>query len=274
MLTFAQQFNPAHPASLAIQLGTGQSHSLDGLLDNPHRVSYADIFASATPSAMTHRGELTFGWINGCAVIVFSGRLHLYEGHSAFTVCQNIILAKLLGCQTMLLSNAAGALHQGFSPGEVVVISDHINLTGENPLIDIPLAIARQFQLEHPFVDMSQAYSPALIGQFTAIAQNSGVALKSCIYAGLQGPSLETSAERRMLAQLGADTVGMSTVNEVIMSHYLGLETVAFCTITNMATGGAEQQADTIESIIDYADRGGRRLEQLIGQYCSARAHP
>ncbi len=272
LLDSAQKLRAIMQPELAVQLGTGQSHSLDQLLEQPSRYSYNEVFTSALPSALSHRGEVIMGTIKGSKVVVFAGRLHLYEGHSAYTICQQVILAKLLGCTTLFFNNAAGALRSSFNRGEIVMINDHLNLTGENPLINVPTALAKHWQLEHPFVDMSDAYSPKLNQHLAQIATDAHMTLKPCIYAGIKGPSLETSAERRMLASLGADVVGMSTVNEVIMSRYLGLETVALCTITNMATGEADQQPDTIESILAFADRGGQQLSEIIALYCAGRA--
>ena len=129
-----QALTKARPR-LAIALGTGQSHALDSLVEHTHRVSYQELYAGAAPQALSHRGELTLGTINVCSVAVFSGRLHLYEGHSALAICQNVIFAKLLGCNEFLFTNAAGALNQAYTPGDVMILSDHLNLTGENPLI-------------------------------------------------------------------------------------------------------------------------------------------
>ena len=266
-----QTLTKAQPR-LAIALGTGQSHALDSIIKNPFRIGYQVLFASAVPQALSHRGELTLGAINGCPVAVFSGRLHLYEGHSAFAVCQNVILAKLLGCKEFLFTNAAGALNSTFKPGDVMIINDHLNLTGENPLIAAPKIMAEHFGIEHPFVDMSQAYDSSIAQQFSNLARDINLTLGGGVYAGLKGPSLETSAERKMLTTLGADSVGMSTVNEVIMSRYLGLNTAAFCAITNMATGGPDQQEDSIEDILQYADHAGSKIAQLIKGYCATHA--
>jgi purine-nucleoside phosphorylase len=268
-----QALTKARPR-LAIALGTGQSHALDSLVEHTHRVSYQELYAGAAPQALSHRGELTLGTINGCSVAVFSGRLHLYEGHSALAICQNVIFAKLLGCNEFLFTNAAGALNQAYTPGDVMILSDHLNLTGENPLIAAPAAMAEHFRIEHPFVDMSQPYDSLTSDFFNNHASELSITTHNGVYAGLKGPSLETSAERRMLATLGADAVGMSTVNEVIMSRYLGLTTTAFCAITNMATGGPDQQEDSIEQILEYADEAGAKIAQLIEGFCAKRAKP
>ena len=249
---------------VAIQLGTGLTDALNTLLDIHESYEYADIFATKQPTALTHRGRLHLGTIGSTQVCVFQGRLHLYEGHTPYSVCQNIIFAKLLGCDSFITTNAAGALNPTFVPGDVALISDHLNLTGVNPLIGLPEAHTKHFKTAHLFTDMIHAYNPDLSVQLSKSATQLGITLNSAVYAGVLGPSLETSAERRLIAQLGADVVGMSTVNEVIMGQTLQMKMAGLSVVTNMATGGREQQPDSIEQILEYAAKGGAVICRLI----------
>ncbi|MEO0368236.1 MAG: purine-nucleoside phosphorylase [Pseudomonadota bacterium] len=254
----------AEKPSIAIQLGTGLSDSFSQHLDIVTSLPYSDLYELANPSAVTHQGILLLGKIHDIPIVVFSGRYHLYENLSAYDVCLNTVLAKYLGCNIFIYTNAAGALNDSFHPGDVVAISDHINASGENPLIGFPEQIKKDFYLEHPFVDMSDAYNAQGRELILQSAQAIGVKIASGIYAGVKGPSLESSAERRALRTLGADLVGMSTVNEVICCNYLGMRAIGLSAITNMASGGPDQQPDTIDDILVNAARAGEVLEEII----------
>ncbi len=268
LITASQRIKVSAPPKLAIQLGTGLSHVFDSALEVETSIVYEELFSGGQPSALTHRGELSIGRLEGYPVAIFAGRIHLYENHTALEICQNVILAKLLGCEKFFFTNAAGALNSSYTPGQLMLITDHLNMSGENPLIGLPSNLVEHFSIEHPFVDMSQAYHPQINSQLADIARQNQLKLNQGVYAGLRGPSLETSAERRMLRTLGADAVGMSTVNEVIMSRYLEMETAAISTITNMATGGEEQKVDEIADIVAHAAIGGETILKLFVEYC------
>ncbi len=173
-----------------------------------------------------HSGELVLGTVGGTRVAILSGRVHLYEGRGAKEATAGVRLLGALGVRQLILSNAAGTLNEAFRPGEWMMLTDHINLTGESPLTGGP-----------NFVDMSEVYNMSLRARFVAGAAAQGVRLHGGVYAGLRGPQYETPAEIRMLLAMGADAVGMSTVLEAIQAKALGMEVAAFSCLTNWAAG-------------------------------------
>lgn len=220
-------------------------------------VSYLDI-PGFTPSTVPgHAGELVVGRVRGVPVACLSGRVHLYEGHSVHRVVFGVRTLAELGCHAVLLTNAAGGIRAGLSPGSLLLITDHVNLTGTNPLIG-PNAPGRA-----RFPDMSQAYDSSLLAHARATAQAEGIALEEGVYAGLVGPSYETPAEIRMLRTLGADAVGMSTVLEVIALRHASVRVGAVSVITNLAAGLSERPLDHAE--VQAAGEAARdRLERLL----------
>jgi len=173
-----------------------------------------------------HAGQFVFGELAGHDVVVAQGRVHLYEGHSAAAVAAGVRFLAERGVQRFVLTNAAGTLNPAFAPGGWMMLSDHLNLTGTSPLLGGP-----------HFLDLSDAYSPALRAAFREAARALGLPLHEGVYAGLPGPQYETPAEVRMLRTLGADAVGMSTIHETIQARALGLEVAAFSCLTNWAAG-------------------------------------
>jgi purine-nucleoside phosphorylase len=187
------------------------------------------------------------------------GRLHPYEGWSARDVVLPIYLLKRLGAVRLVVTNSAGGLSPDFGPGEVMLIEDHLNLTGLNPLTG-----PNDDRLGLRFPDMSRAYEPELRARALRTAQANKLKLRRGIYAGILGPSLETSAERRWLRGCGADAVGMSTVLEVIAARHAGLSVLGLSAISNSATGGPDQQPDTIEEVLENAAVAGRTITALL----------
>ena len=173
-----------------------------------------------------HAGQFVFGQLAGHDVVVAQGRVHLYECHSAAAVAAGVRFLAERGVQRFVLTNAAGTLNPAFAPGGWMMLSDHLNLTGTSPLLGGP-----------HFLDLSDAYSPALRAAFREAARVLGLPLHEGVYAGLPGPQYETPAEVRMLRTLGADAVGMSTIHETIQARALGLEVAAFSCLTNWAAG-------------------------------------
>jgi len=212
-------------------------------------ISYKEIPEFPFSTAPSHAGNLVSGNFNGRQVLVMQGRLHLYEGWSANEIAFPIRVAKSLGVKKMIVTNAAGALNTSFEPGSIMMLTDHINFTGQNPLIG-----PHDDELGLRFPDMSDAYDKKIQGIVSTCFQNAGIKLSEGIYAGITGPSLETSAERRFLRDSGADAVGMSTVMEVIAAKQAGFEVAGLSAITNKADGGPEQQPDTIEEVLGYAE--------------------
>jgi purine-nucleoside phosphorylase len=195
-------------------------------------------------------------------VAVMRGRLHLYEGWSAAEIALGVRLLAGLGARVLVVTNAAGALSPDFAPGDVMLIDDHLNFTGANPLTgwNDPAIGLR-------FPDMSRAYDPELAALACEAAGQAGVPLRRGIYAGVAGPSLETSAERRFLRAAGGDAVGMSTVIEVIAAVHAGMRVLGLSAITNTATGGPEQAPDTIEAVLAVAAGAGRRIEAVLSRF-------
>jgi len=241
---------------VAVVLGSG----LGGLADRitgAVRIPYADIPGFHVTTVEGHRGELVVGTLAGRMVVAQSGRFHLYEGHGADAAALPARLFAELGVGTFIATNAAGGIRPTFRPGTLMLITDHLNLTGRNPLVG-PVV-----EGEQRFPDMSAAYDPGLRALALEVAAARGVELAQGVYAALLGPSYETPAEIRMLATLGADAVGMSTVPEIIAARARGLRCLGISTITNAAagvTGVALSHAEVMET----AARVGRALGDLI----------
>lgn len=196
------------------------------------KIPYAEIPHMPRSSVIGHAGNLCLGEVGGASVACLQGRVHAYEGHDTDTVTFAVRLLWRMGVRAVLLTNAAGGINASFAAGELMLISDHLNLTGKNPLIG-----PNDDKLGPRFPDMSTAYDPALRAAAHAAARGAGVTLREGVYAGLMGPTYETPAEVRMLRTLGADAVGMSTVPEVIALRHLGVRVGAMSCITNLAAG-------------------------------------
>ena len=228
-------------------------------------ISYREIPEFPFSTAPSHVGNLVAGDFNGRNALVMQGRLHLYEGWKAYEIAFPIRVAKSLGVKKMIVTNAAGALNSSFEPGSVMMLTDHINFTGQNPLIG-----PHDDELGLRFPDMSDVYDKKVQGIVSNCFKNAGIKLSKGIYAGITGPSLETSAERRFLKGSGADAVGMSTVMEVIAAKQAGFEIVGLSAITNKADGGPEQQPDTIEEVLEYASVAGKKIKSILPELLQA----
>lgn len=215
---------------IAIVLGSGLGYLADRLTEAV-RIAYGDIPGFHVPTVAGHGGHLVAGNLAGVPVLVQSGRFHGYEGHAPATVALPVRVFAELGAATLILTNAAGGVRRTFHAGELMLIADHLNLTGRNPLTGPALAG------EERFPDMSDPYDRELRALARTVAQERGIPLSEGVYAGLAGPSYETPAEVRMLERLGADAVGMSTVLEVIAARARGMRCLGISTITNLASG-------------------------------------
>lgn len=248
------------PVEVAAILGSG----LGGLAEGLHEateVAYADIEGFPVPTAPGHAGRLLSGRLYGRRVALLEGRLHLYEGWRPEDVAMPVYLARALGARALVLTNAAGGLNPEFRPGEAMLIDDHLNLTGANPLTG-----ANDDALGLRFPDLSRVWDPELRQRAVAAAEAAGVGLQRGVYVGVAGPSLETSAERRFLRMAGGDAVGMSTVIEAIAAAHAGLRLVGFSAISNAATGGPEQQPDTVESVLAMAAVAGETIAAVLAR--------
>jgi len=220
------------PNPLGLVLGSGLSGVVDRLRD-PATVGYADIPHLPVPRAEGHRGRLVVGKLEGAPVVALAGRAHLYEGHAPAQVVFGARLLARLGCRAVVLTNAAGGIAAGLSPGDLMLIRDHLNLTGRNPL-----AGAVDEAVGPAFLDVRDTYPARLRAVAQEVARElRGAPLVEGVYAGLLGPSYETEAEVSMLSTLGADAVGMSTVLEAIALRHQGVDVLGLSTITNAAAG-------------------------------------
>jgi len=220
---------------LGLVLGSGWNMILEDM-ESPVRIPYADVPGMLASTVPGHAGEWVFGKIGGREVAVMSGRIHYYEGHSLRDVTLPIRVMKALGVETVVLTNAAGAVNKGFEPGDMMLITDHINLTASNPLIG-----PNDDSLGVRFPDMSKAYDPELREVARSIAREQGLRLREGVYMWLTGPTFETPAEIRMARALGADAVGMSTVPETIAARHGDMRVLALSCMTNMAAGVLDQ---------------------------------
>ena len=215
----------------AIMMGSGVS-AVDELLTHAVRVHYITIPNCPVPKVAGHRGQAIFGKAHGLNVIVFEGRVHHYEGHSMEDVTFCTRLIGRAGAKTLLLTNAAGAINPGFKEGNLMLISDHINLMGINPLTG-----PNEDRWGQRFLDQTGVYDADLRRKFQEAAKHSGVDVVEGVYAAVPGPSYETPAEVRYLRTIGADAVGMSTVPEAIVARHMGLKVAGISLLTNMAAG-------------------------------------
>lgn len=222
---------------------------LGDYIDDAVVIPYRDIPHFPVSTVEGHAGELLIGSLSGRAVVLMRGRFHMYEGYGPELTAFPVRVMKALGVQSLLVTNAAGGINLQFASGNLMLISDHINLTGRNPLIG-----PNDKELGVRFPDMSEAYSKRLRAIAADIAQEQGIPLQEGVYAGLLGPSYETPAEIRMLRTLGADAVGMSTVAEVIAARHAGLEVVGISCISNMASGILDQPLSH-EEVMETTER-------------------
>ncbi len=219
------------PPVVGVILGSGLGE-LAGRVEEAVRIPYAEIPGFPASAVVGHSGVLVAGRIGGVPLAVLSGRIHYYEGHSMHAVVQPARVLALLGCRTVVVTNAAGGIDRSLRAGDLMLIEDHINLFGSNPLVG-----PNRDELGPRFPDMSDAYRADLRALAESVARRCRVPLKKGVYVGVHGPSYETPAEIRAFRTLGADAVGMSTVPEVIALNHMGVGVIGISCITNMAAG-------------------------------------
>jgi purine-nucleoside phosphorylase len=220
-----------HQPRVGVVLGSGLGPFADAIED-PVEIPYAEIPGWPVSTAIGHAGTLVLGTFAGSPIAVMRGRAHLYEGHTPAKVVFGIRVLGLLGIDALVLTNACGAIDERLVPGQLVAISDHLNLQGTSPLVG-----PNDDALGPRFPDLSDAYDPGLRAEARAAAARLGLELPEGVYAAWLGPAFETPAEIRMLRVLGADLVGMSTVPEVIAASHQGIRCLALSCVTNMASG-------------------------------------
>ncbi len=238
--------------------GTGQSRLAERLGDLRGGCLYHELPHFPRATSPTHEGRLHWGRLGGQPVLIFQGRFHAYEGYSLQDVVMPVRLMAALGVKNLFISNAAGGLNPLFRSGELMLIADHINLIGDNPL-----AGANIDDWGPRFPDLSQAYDRELMDLAEEVARRQGLALRKGVYVAVQGPSLETPAETRFLRLIGADAVGMSTVPEVIVAVHAGLRIVGVSVISNVNLPDAMAPI-ALEEIIATVARAESQLVDLI----------
>jgi purine-nucleoside phosphorylase len=242
---------------VAILTGTGLGQAT-AAAHVDHVVHYTDIPNFPSPTVESHDGRLLAGRMSGKTIFVFQGRFHLYEGYSPQAVTFPVRVLQALGVRTLILTNAAGGLNSRFAAGDIMLIRDHINLTGENPL-----AGPNDSRWGPRFPDMSKAHNGLLQEIARRGAPGGETTLQAGVYAGLKGPSLETPAEIRFLRTIGADAVGFSTVMETIAAVHGGIRVLGLSVITNMCLPDAPIPAD-VKAIILTAERAAPHLGAVI----------
>lgn len=223
----------ARTPEVAVILGSGLG-ALASEVSADAAIAYKEIPHFPCPRVEGHAGRLVVGTLEGRSVAVMQGRAHFYEGYSMAEVVFPVRVLHALGARVLIVSNAAGGLNRQWQAGDLMVITDHINFMGANPLVG-----PNEAELGPRFPDMSAAYDKDLVALTETAALGLGITLRRGIYVGVSGPSYETPAELRMLARWGADAVGMSTVHEVIAARHAGMRVLGLTAITDMATGEA-----------------------------------
>lgn len=242
---------------LAVQLGSGLK-DLATLAKNTVRVPYEEIPGFPRPSVEGHGGEFLFGYVEDLPVLFLTGRVHYYEGKEVTEVTAGVRLLHALGVETLFLTNAAGAVNENFQPGDLMVITDHINFSGINPLR------GPYDEQDGPrFPDQSEVYSHDLRQMLFDSADASGVSVQKGVYIWFTGPTYETPAEVRAARVLGADAVGMSTVPEAMMANRLGMKVCGISMISNMAAGIIDQPL-THEEVLASADLAAENFRKLF----------
>lgn len=249
-----------HP-QVALVLGTGIG-ALAEAIEGPTVIDYGELPGFPRSAVEGHAGRLVLGNLSGVSVACMQGRVHLYEGHPAADLALPIRALRLSGCETLVLTNAAGSLNAEFLPGSLMMLSDHINMTGTNPLIG-----ANDERFGPRFPDMTMAYDRALRRHFADAATALGITLHEGVYLALLGPNFETPAEIRAFRTLGADAVGMSTVPECLVARHCGMRVAAISTLTNLAAGMTGEELSHEQSLAVGAEAAkdlGRLLPAFL----------
>ena len=267
--TFSERLDLLEPAvrarthlvpQVGIVLGSGLGGLADALTDAV-AVPFAELPGWPPASAPGHAGRLLLGHLDGVPAVCLQGRLHLYEGNSERLVVEPVLLMRRLGAQVIVLSNAAGGIRVDWPAGTLMLITDHLNLTGRSPLIG-----ANDEALGSRFPDLVNVWSPRLNELMRRAAADEGVTLEEGVYAGLTGPTYETPAEVRMLRTLGADAGGISTVLEAIVARWAGAEIVGVSLVTNPGAGITGNPLSH-EEVLEAAAEAGSRFQALIRNF-------
>ncbi len=263
VLSVPSQLSSAPPVEVAIVLGSGLA-GLAERIESPVILPYdtIDSYPSSASTVVGHAGRLVIGELAGKRVACFDGRLHRYQGVSARDSAWTARLSAAIGAEVLIVTNAAGGISTDYSPGDIVLLSDQVNLTGDSPLVGWPGPEGGT-----PFVPMRDAFDPELRTVAQLAAQDAGVAVRDQgVYFGLLGPAYETPAEVEMLRRLGADLVGMSTVPEVIAARALELRVLGFSLVTNVAAGAHLSHEEVLEAGRNAADDLQRLMLAILSR--------
>ncbi|GAE30972.1 purine-nucleoside phosphorylase [Halalkalibacter hemicellulosilyticus] len=237
-----------HTPKIGLILGSGLGE-LANEVENPIRINYKDIPHFPVSTVEGHAGQLVIGSLEGQDVIAMQGRFHYYEGYTMQEVTFPVRVMKALGVELLLVTNACGGMNKSFSPGDLMVITNHLNMTGDNPLIGTNFE-----ELGPRFPDMSHAYTPELVTFVEKTAKSLDIQIQKGVYAGVTGPTYMSGAELIMLRKLGGDVIGMSTVPEVIVARHASMKVIGISCITDMAIG-EEIQGITHEEVVEVANK-------------------
>lgn len=238
-------------------LGTGLGQLAEEI-DEQYTINYDDIPHFPVSTVESHHGRLIFGHLGGKPVMAMQGRFHYYEGYSMQQIAFPVRVAKALGAQTLLVSNACGGLNPNFRRGDIMLIRDHINFLGDNPLIG-----PNDPELGPRFPDMSEPYTERLLDTAETVALDLGIKMHEGVYLAVSGPMMETKAEYRYMRQLGADVVGMSTVPEVIAAVHMGLDVLGISVITDECFPDALESV-SLDDVLEAAGMAEPKMTQII----------
>jgi len=246
---------------IAVVLGSGLGAFADSL-ENAQTIPYSDIPGWPQSTAVGHAGKLGVGSVDGVPVAALAGRAHLYEGYTALQGVYGIRTLKELGVESVILTNAAGGINRDYKPGDLVLISDHINLLGQNPLSG-----PNDTALGPRFPDMSEAYNKTFRATAKDVGAAMGLTLVEGVYVAVPGPSYETPAEIRYMRTIGADLVGMSTVPETLAANHMGMRVLGISCVTNHAAGVIDQKLNHTE-VLEVGERMKSTLIALLRELC------
>lgn len=260
--SFLKGYNAAG-ATIGVVLGSGLGNFVQEI-EIAHEIPYEEIPHFPVSTVEGHHGKLIFGSIAGKPIVAMAGRFHFYEGYSPEDVAFPIRVMKFLGVQTVLISNAAGGVGEGFKVGDLMIITDHISFATKNPLLG-----PNDDRLGPRFADMSEPYKKALIQQAKSIAGGLNIELKEGVYFGVTGPTFETRAEYKLIQLLGAHAVGMSTVQEVIAASHTGMDVFAMSVITDI---GVREEENTIthEEVLQAAKEAEPKFSAIFRELIRA----
>jgi xanthosine phosphorylase len=255
-----KQLAPNYQATIGIVLGSGLSRFADQL-DDAITISYSELPGFPETTVSGHSGNLVLGYLYGIGVVCLQGRTHSYEGTDQETVKTYVRTLRLLGCDYFIATNASGSLHKNVGPGELMLISDHINMQPTNPLIG-----PNDDEFGPRFFPLDNAYDQGMRAKLLQIAQQETIQLHQGVYVAVLGPNYETAAEIRAFQILGADAVGMSTVPEVLVANHCGMKVAVLALISNYATGLADT-SHSHEQVVLTAATAAEKLYRLVKQF-------